>query len=309
MGFEPTNPYGDLLGRFMAFLLSRKVLKPSTVERKVRALKSLLRHGVALTPEAVVSFLNTVNWSSGTKDLVLDAFKDYLRMEGLNVELPRVRVEEKLPFLPSEAELEALVAAMRLKPMAFLRLLKETALRPIEAWRLKWSDLDFANLTVTVTPAKYGKARRLKVSVEVMELLKRLPRRNSFVFSPSGEPERFNEELEHFTRNFQKVKRRLAEKTGNMNFLLVSLKTFRHWRATMEYLKTRDIFHVKEFLGHRSLSSTMRYVHLANALTRQANEWICKTAKNVEEAQQLIEAGFEYVCTTSDGVMLFRKPK
>ncbi|MEM2466620.1 MAG: hypothetical protein QXZ47_04925 [Candidatus Bathyarchaeia archaeon] len=62
------------------------MLKASTVERKVRALKSLLRHNVALNPESVISFLNSVNWSCGTKDLVLDAFKDYLRMEGLNAE-------------------------------------------------------------------------------------------------------------------------------------------------------------------------------------------------------------------------------
>jgi len=308
VGFEPTNPYGNVLGRFLAFLLSRKVLKASTVERKVRALKSLLRHGVALTAEAVVSFLNTVNWSCGTKDLVLDAFKDYLRMEGLNVDLPRVKAEEKLPFIPSEVELEALIAASRGKTAAFLRLLKETGLRPIEAWRLKWSDLDFANLTVTVTPAKFGRARRLKVSRETMDFLLRLPRVNAYVFSSSGKPERFEQELEHFTRNFQKVKRRLAERTGNPHFRLISLKTFRHWRATMMYLKTRDILYVKEFLGHRSLSSTMRYVHLANALTGGTGEWICKTAKTVEEAKSLIEQGFEYVCEM-DGVKLFRKPK
>jgi len=32
------------------------------------------------------------------------------------------------------------------------------------------------------------------------------------------------------------------------------------------------------------------------------------TAKNIEEAQKLIETGFEYVCTY-DNIMLFRKPK
>jgi len=66
-------------------LLGKGVLKPSTIERKVRALKSLLRHSVSLNPESVISFLNSVSWSSGTKDLVLDAFKDYLRMEGLKL--------------------------------------------------------------------------------------------------------------------------------------------------------------------------------------------------------------------------------
>jgi len=292
----------------MCYLLGKGILKPSTIERKVRALKSLLRHGVALNPESVISFLNTVNWSSGTKDLVLDAFKDYLRMEGLNIDLPKVRVEQKLPFIPNENELDALINVARSKMMVFLRILKETALRPIEAWRLKWADIDFNNATLTVTPAKYGNARKLKISEETVKLLMNLPRKNSYVFSPSGNPERFEQELEHFTRNFNKVRDRLAKRTGNSRIKLISFKTFRHWKATMEYLKYRDIIYVKEFLGHKSIINTTRYIHLAKAITRQTNEWICKTASTIEEAKQLIEQGFEYV-TEMDGVKLFRKAK
>ncbi|MEM3733291.1 MAG: tyrosine-type recombinase/integrase [Candidatus Bathyarchaeia archaeon] len=145
-------------------------------------MKSLLRHGVALTPEAVVSFLNSVNWSCGTKDLVLDAFKDYLRMEGLNVDLPKVGVEEKLPFIPSESELDALINVARSKLMVFLRILKETAVRPIEAWRLKWMDIDFNDATLTVTTAKYGNARKLKVSEETVKLLMNIPERTVTCF-------------------------------------------------------------------------------------------------------------------------------
>ncbi len=143
-----------------------------------------------------------MNFSSGTKDLVLDTFKDYLRMEGLRVELPKVRVEEKLPFIPSETELESLTAATRGKTMVFLRILKETAIRPIEAWRLKWSDIDYAPFTLTVNPAKYGKARKLKVSEETVKLLMNLPKKNSYAFSPSENPEKFEQVLYYFTRNF-----------------------------------------------------------------------------------------------------------
>ena len=301
-------PQEEVLARFISYLLGKGMLKPTTIERKVRALKSLLRHGVALNPESVISFLNSVSWSSGTKDLVLDSFKDYLRMEGLNIELPKVRVEEKLPFIPSESELEALITAARGKLTVFLKLLKETALRPIEAWRLKWSDIDFANCTVAVSPAKYGKARKLKISMETLNLLMKLPRKNSYVFSPSGKPERFEAELNHFTRNFEKIRRRIAERTANSRFKLISFKTFRHWKATMEYLKFKDIIYVKEFLGHKSIINTTRYIHLANAISRETSEWICKTAQTVEEAKQLIEQGFEYVCEM-EGKKLFRKPK
>ena len=299
----------EVLAKYLNFLLSSKALKPCTIERKVRAIKSLLKHGVALTPESVISFLNKVDWSSGTKDLVLDAFKDYLRMIGLKVELPKIRVEDKLPFIPSENEIDTLINAARLKLMVFLRILKETAIRPIEAWRLKWTDIDYNNGSITITPAKYGKARRLKISKETLKLLMKLPRRNSYVFSPSGNPERFERELKHFARNFQKLRKRLAESCGNERLKLISFRTFRHWKATMEYLKFKDIMYVKELLGHRSIIHTTRYIHLAKTIMKTPSQWICKVARNSEEAKELIEAGFEYVCTTPEGVMLFRKPK
>ena len=40
----------------------------------------------------------------------------------------------------------------------------------------------------------------------------------------------------------------------------------------------------------------------------QNEEYICKVAKNVEGAKDLVEAGFEYV-TEVNGVKLFRKMK
>jgi hypothetical protein len=38
-------------------------------------------------------------------------------------------------------------------------------------------------------------------------------------------------------------------------------------------------------------------------------EFTCKVAGNAEEAKSLIEVGFKYVCTSPEGIMLFRKRK
>jgi len=38
------------------------------------------------------------------------------------------------------------------------------------------------------------------------------------------------------------------------------------------------------------------------------DDFTCRVARTLEEAKQLIEAGFEYICER-DGVMLFRKRK
>jgi hypothetical protein len=52
----------------------------------------------------------------------------------------------------------------------------------------------------------------------------------------------------------------------------------------------------------------MIYMHLANALTSNSEDYTCSIAKTVDEARALIEQGFEYV-TEIDGIKLFRKRK
>ena len=73
----------------------------------------------------------------------------------------------------------------------------------------------------------------------------------------------------------------------------------------MEYHKTKDILHVKELLGHRTINSTLVYTHLINL---EADEYVTRITKSVEGCRRLIEAGFTYV-TQHKGVKIFKKPK
>lgn len=73
----------------------------------------------------------------------------------------------------------------------------------------------------------------------------------------------------------------------------------------MEYSKTKDLLHVMKLLGHRSVQNTLIYTQLVNFET---NEYHSATAKSIQEAAQLVEAGFEFVCSI-DNIQLFRKRK
>ena len=87
------------------------------------------------------------------------------------------------------------------------------------------------------------------------------------------------------------------------------MHTFRHWKATTEYHKTRDILHVQQLLGHRDLRNTLIYINLEKALFQNADEeFYVKVAQNLDEACKLLEVGFEYV-TDINGAKLFRKRK
>ena len=111
---------------------------------------------------------------------------------------------------------------------------------------------------------------------------------------------------------FAEAKKRLAKKLNNPRLLRITFHTFRHWKATVEYHKTKDILHVQELLRHKNIRNTLIYITIEKGLYREqsADEFHVKVAKNVEEAVKLIEVGFEYVTGNyNDGGKIFRKRK
>jgi len=96
----------------------------------------------------------------------------------------------------------------------------------------------------------------------------------------------------------------LKKKLKNPRLERMTFYSLRHWKATMEYHKTKDIVHVKQLLGHRRIENTMKYTHLINF--ENIEEFTCRVAKTLEAAKELIEAGFEHV-TDMDDSKLFRK--
>ena len=97
----------------------------------------------------------------------------------------------------------------------------------------------------------------------------------------------------------------VAAKLHNPRIENITFHTFRHWKVTMEYHKTKGILYVMKLLGHRSISNTLIYTQLVDF---QDDNYVVKVAENVEEDKELIEAGFEYV-TDRDGLKIYRKRK
>ena len=206
-----------------------------------------------------------------------------------------------MPFVPSEQEIDALIAACGKKTSTFLQLLKETGARPGEAFALKWTDIDFEGRIVTINdPEKNSYPRTIKVSGKPLAMINQLPKRNCYIFRANP-----NSIFRKFARNFYKKRLTLASKLQNPRIRRISFKTFRHWKATMEYHRTKDILHVKELLGHVNIQNTLVYTHLVHF---ENDNFICKTASSLEEATSLIESGFDYV-TEMDDFKIFRKPK
>jgi integrase len=114
--------------------------------------------------------------------------------------------------------------------------------------------------------------------------------------------------LQRFREVYREQRKRISHKLQNPRLDQITFKTLRHWKATTEYHRTKDILHVMQLLGHKNIQNiqnTLVYTHLVNF---GSDDYICKVAKTIEEAKSLIENGFEFVTSFQDA-KLFRKRK
>jgi integrase len=108
---------------------------------------------------------------------------------------------------------------------------------------------------------------------------------------------------------FANQRARTAAKLNNPRIKRITFHTLRHWKGTMEYHKTKDPWHVKRILGHKTLKTTEVYINIEQAIFQATNdEYHVKVAHDLKEACQLLETGFEYV-TDMGEIKLFRKRK
>lgn len=280
-----------------AFWMQKEGYAESTITRRIRLLRTLVNKGANLKdPESVKETIARQKWAIKTKEIAVETYDCLLKMQGITWNKPQYKAVRKLPFIPTEDEINKLIAGCNKKTAVFLQLLKETGMRCGEAFMLKWTDFDFENRTVNITPEKGSEPRQLKVSPQLISMLNSLPRRKEEAFACSSR---------HFTRYFRIQRANVANKLKSDRIRRITFHTFRHWKATMEFHKTRNILHVMKMLGHKNIQNTLLYTQL---ISFESDEYHSATATTVQDAQKLVEAGFEYVCDFNE-VKVFRKRK
>jgi integrase len=155
----------------------------------------------------------------------------------------------------------------------YVGVLGETALRMTEGLLLKW---DFVNLEqgiLTVEASKNYRARHIPLSDYAIELLRSLPRVVGcpFVFVRLESMDRWRDPRGPFHAG--------KEATG---IDWVGFHDFRHFRATQWVKRGIDLRTVQELLGHRDITTTMRYAHFAPG----------HASRSILEAQRLEAAEF-----------------
>lgn len=232
---------------------------------------------------------------------MVNTYSCFLEKEGMTWSSSKYKRLEKLPFVPTETGLDQLIASTGRKLSTFLQGLKETGADPGELAAITWADINKEARTIVINkPVKGHNPRILQVSRDLIKRLEALPKVEGKIF-----------DLFNLYRNFYYRRKTAARKLSNPRLLKITFITFRHWKGTMGYHRTKDILYVKKILGHKNINNTLIYIDMETAIFRNTNdEFTVRVANNVGEACQLIEAGFEYATGEyTDGGKIFRKRK
>ena len=281
----------------------KRQLSPDTISKRIRYLTRLLKDGADLdNPESVEITLATHEYPTPTKWLLVHAYRSYCKAFCIQWEPVRIKYQPQMPYIPTEEECKLFIAALPKVLGVFCRALFETGARRGEMAKLEWTDIDAENCTVAIThPEKGSNPRANKVSRECIDLLMSLPKRNGIhVFNPRPTG---------YDPNFNRQRTKIAAKLQKPQLLKIHFHTFRHVRGTLDIHNHVPLFEVKERLGHKYISNTEKYVHWNRQLyNEKSDRYYFAAVSTIEQAQKLIETGYEYV-TDLEGMKLFRKAK
>lgn len=170
------------------------------------------------------------------------------------------RTASKLPAVMSAAEIKMLIDGVKnIKHRTIIMLLYSTGMRLSEIAALKITDIDSKNMRIKVVQGKGAKDRFTILSEQVLQELRAYyivykPKEYLFNGLKAGRPL----SMRSIQRFVQKALMRLS--LDNKNY---SVHTIRHSFATHLVDHGTDLHTVKELLGHTSLKTTMRYMHLS----------------------------------------------
>jgi integrase len=263
----------------------KRQLRPKTIHDRSKWLTQLVNLGCDLkSPDSFETVLATENIPTPTKANMVSTYAAFTKAFKIPWERIKIHYEAPIAFDPLEEEVDLLIAASGKRTATFLQCLKDTGARVGELRRLEWTDINEKNNTIAIQhPEKGSRARVVKVSEKTIAALKLLPKKyGNYVFSPNSVSA---------TTAFEKTRKRIAERMNNPRLLKIHFHTLRHFRGSREYEKTGDIYHVKDVLGHKSITNTDKYQHS----TYTSDEYIVKRPETTQQEDALISSGFEYV--------------
>lgn len=143
-----------------------------------------------------------------------------------------------------------------------------TGCRAGEALNLRWQDIDLKGGTALLVDTKSSKNRAIYFTDEVKAMLtgRRQGGPNEFVFQTDS-----GEKIPRVSNSFIRAVEKLGLNEGIVDpRQKVTFHTLRHSFASWLAEDGVDLYHIKELLGHSTITLTERYSHLSDSVLKQA---------------------------------------
>jgi site-specific recombinase XerD len=262
----------------------------NTVDQYVHCVRNLVKHYMRPPDELTVDDINNfqlhltkerkVAWS--TFNIYVFAmrvfFLETLKKDWEVTAIPYQKTGRKLPEILSGSELNALFKSLsNIKHRAILMTTYSAGLRLSEVINLQVSDVDSQRMVIRVEQGKGRKDRCVPLSDRLLPVLRqywKAARPPGWLFQGQDPNRPLNPSSVQLV--FKKAKKR-AGITKN-----VTVHSLRHSFATHMLERGVDIRTIQRLLGHRSLSSTQVYTHVAKNYVNQAGSPL-DTLDGIEE--------------------------
>jgi integrase/recombinase XerD len=167
----------------------------------------------------------------------------------------------KLPPVMSAEEIKTMIDSVQnLKHRTIIMLLYSTGMRVSEISSLKITDIDSKSMRIKVVQGKGSKDRFTILSQQVLLELRAyylIYKPKEYLFNGSHTGRKMS------VRNIQHTVQKTLAQIG-LGSKQYTVHTIRHSFATHLVDNGTDLHTVKELLGHTTLQTTMRYMHLSS---------------------------------------------
>ena len=187
-------------------------------------------------------------------------YRRVLRNPEVVADLPRPKIPRRLPSVPSQEEVQAILNAIRSpKYRAMLTTVYGAGLRISEACRLRVEDIDSKRMVLHIREAKQAKDRLVAMGPRLLETL----RRYWATAKPRG-PYLFPNDQSGQPVSNDAVRKVLKAALAELGFKKhLTLHSLRHGFATHLLEDGTDIRLIQALLGHSTIQTTAHYTQVS----------------------------------------------
>ncbi len=224
----------------------------------------------------IIRFLDTLQKERGLSDRTINTAIAQIRFFTLYVlhkpwdatQVPMRKFDTYLPFVPSQEEVKAFISSIPdIKTKAMVAVMYSAGLRIGEVCHLRYEDIQRRHMRIHITHGKNRSDRFAVLSKEALDILTQYwfecGKPTGWLFPKQRDPSR---PIDTFF-----LSRHIHEHEEALGWpKRLTCHSFRHAFGTHLYENGVDLMTIKTLMGHKSLTSTTIYIHLALTSTSAA---------------------------------------